>query len=605
MLKSGINSVRPYILITIFVISFYYPTFSGEFLLDDIPFIKNNSYIKMTPSISSFLFQEDGIPDQKDFKDYHTGYYRPLINLTYWLDYRLWGMQASGFRVTNIVFHLISCFLLFRLTEKLIKEKNAAFFSTLLFALHPANTESVAWVISRNNILVTIFILISLLFYINGQEKDSPASRYLAVLSFGCALFSKEFGVMVLPVIFLYNRLLMRPKPVFTKEIKGYIPFILILIIYFCLRKTVIDSLLTPSEMEGFWSRLYYVPFLILWNLRLIFFPYGLHSFIINYPVSLLNWQAVSSFAIVFIIGTVLWLKRPPKLIIFSVLSAFICMLPVLHIIPTASITLIAMRWLYLPVAFLSISIACLAKKSIIYKRDLTISCLLLVSLYFGSYTYVLTMQLWRNEDSFIQQEVYKFKNYRLAGDLAEDLFKKKSYLEAEKCYRLAIKTSPQRAYNYNNYAGFLIEAGRSGEALKLLDKARPLTMIHREQGQWYNNRGMACYVLQDIPEAIKNFKKAVCFCPEKTMFWANLGGAYGAMGNYSGSVEAIKQGLSIKKDSQSLMENLAVTYMRMGDYQKVISFIEGIPLIDRKKNDKLRNLLNLAAGKLSENIAR
>ena len=605
MLKSGLISVWPYILIMILVVSFYYPTFSGEFLLDDIPLIKNNSYIKMTPSITSFLFQEDGIVDQKDSKDYHTGYYRPFINLTYWLDYRLWGMQASGFRVTNIIFHLISCFLVFRLTEKIVNEKNAAFLSTLLFALHPVNTESVAWVVSRNNILVTIFILISLLFYINGQEKDSPAARYLAVLSFGCALFSKEFGVMVLPVIFLYNRLLMRPKPVFIKELKGYIPFILILIIYFCLRKTVIDSLLTPSEMEGFWSRIYYAPFLILWNLRLIFFPYGLHSFIVSYPASFLDWQAVSSFVIVFIIGAVLWVKRPPKLIIFSVLAAFICILPVLHIIPTASITLITMRWLYLPMAFLSISIACLAKKTIICKRDLTISCLLLVALYLGSYTYVLTSQLWRNEDSFIKQEVYKFENYRLAGDLAEDLFKKKRYQEAERFYRLAIKTSPQLVYNYNNYSGFLIEMGRPGEALKLLDKARALTMIHKEQGQWHNNRGMACYVLRDIPEAIKNFKKAVCFCPEKTMFWANLGGAYGAMCDYNGSVEAIKQGLIIKKDSQRLMENLAITYMRMGDYQKVISFIEDIPLTDRKKNDKLENLLNLAAGKLSEDIVR
>ncbi len=80
----------------------YLPTFSGDFILDDRPLIQNNPYVKTFHSPFSYFAQEDGVTDELDTGDYHTGYYRPLINLTYSLDYQLWGLNAAGFRVTNL-----------------------------------------------------------------------------------------------------------------------------------------------------------------------------------------------------------------------------------------------------------------------------------------------------------------------------------------------------------------------------------------------------------------------------------------------------------------------------------------------------------------------
>jgi hypothetical protein len=113
MIKS--QSLRHFLLISLFTILAYLPTFSGDFISDDVSLVKNNPYIRDLHSLSSYLQQEDGIVNQKDKGVYRTGYYRPLINITYWLDYEIWGMKAPGFRTTNVILHLLNCFILYYL----------------------------------------------------------------------------------------------------------------------------------------------------------------------------------------------------------------------------------------------------------------------------------------------------------------------------------------------------------------------------------------------------------------------------------------------------------------------------------------------------------
>lgn len=169
------------------------PTFRGEFILDDNPLIKNNPYIKKTQSIVSYLTQEDGISDKRDMEgNYHTGYYRPLINVSYWIDYRIWGMNAPGFRTTNLILHLLSCFVLYHLVLLFVNDQRAAFLATLLFSLHPANTESVSLVVARNNILVTLFSLLSFYFYLKARESGGYLKILISAFFLGWLHYQKS-----------------------------------------------------------------------------------------------------------------------------------------------------------------------------------------------------------------------------------------------------------------------------------------------------------------------------------------------------------------------------------------------------------------------------
>jgi len=87
-----ISKMMPTIFLCLLIISVScIPTFSGQFILDDIAFVKENPYIKEFHTLTSYLFQEDGIFND-GMGEYYSGYYRPLINFTYTLDYKIWGM---------------------------------------------------------------------------------------------------------------------------------------------------------------------------------------------------------------------------------------------------------------------------------------------------------------------------------------------------------------------------------------------------------------------------------------------------------------------------------------------------------------------------------
>ncbi len=569
----------PYLIICLIVTLSYLPTFTGDFIRDDNPLIKNNPYIKKTHSFYSYLTQEDGITNKETAVFEHTGYYRPLINLTYWIDYKLWGMKATGFRTTNLILHILTCFLLYQFLILLLNDRQASFWATLLFALHPINTESVSWIASRNNILVTLFALCSIYFYIIGSRKTNYAAMSFSVLSFTGAIFSKEFGLIILPIFFLYRRFLYRENRGIFQELSSYLPFSLVLVFYFILRSQVTGTLLSPVESGSIWSKFFYAPYLIAFNLRLIFLPFGLHSFVIHYPKTCLSWQAFTGFTCLALLGLIIWGKRKDKVIIFALLSFLIAILPILNIISTSAVTLISMRWLYFPLTFLVIVICCYLKKLIRMNRFLTLSITGLIAIYFGVYSYVLNKELWHDEDTLYRQEVLNFNNLALAGGLAENLLSKKRYLQAEKYFQLAIDLYPRNAKNYINYSALLLETSRPYAALSFLKESKSLNMPCRARAEWYNNMGTAHFNLKKQMEALKYFMKAVRLWPNEPQFWGNLGSAYGSLGDYVNSVSALRRGLDMDPDSVQLRKNLAVAYRRMGDHAQAIKVLEKIPL--------------------------
>jgi hypothetical protein len=557
--------------------------------------VKNNPYIKKIHPIASYLAQEDGITDSKDAGGYHTGYYRPIMNISYWIDYKLWGMRASGFRATNLIVHLLSCFLLFKLLYLLINDREACLLATILFAVHPVNTESVSWIASRNNILVTLFGLSAFYFYIRGWKNDSLKAMCFSVLFFMLAILSKEFGLMVLPLLFLYHRLLSEERRDAFQELTGYFVFVVILVLYFILRKTATSTLLTPSQMGNVWSRVYFFPYLVFENLRLILFPYGLHSFSIDYPKDFMGWQATAGLLSCILLGLFIWKSWNDKVVVFSVLSFLMSSVPILNLIPTSAVSLISMRWLYFPMLFILLGVARFIQKGIQVSRFMTLACVSLVSIYLGVYSYVLNKNLWHDESTFFDLEVLRFNNYHYAGGFAENLLGEEKYPDAERYFRIAINNHPQKVRNYINYSALLIDTGRAERALLCLNRAKSLAMTCNEHGQWFNNRGMAYFKLGKKGEALRNLRKAIIFSPEEPQFWANLGGTYGSIGDYENSVFVLKRGLDIAPDSIPLRKNLAVTYLRMDNPEEAICVLEEIRP-DKGAGRGVAELLNKAS---------
>ncbi len=129
-----------------------------------------------------------------------TPFYRPLLMLSFWLDARISGRQPVGYHAANVLYHLLAVWALFALLQRLLADRPTAFVLALLFAIHPAHTQAVAWIPGRNDVLLSIAAFLSLRFWLDWRHTQNTVHFFLHLLFFLMALFTKETAV-VLPLV--------------------------------------------------------------------------------------------------------------------------------------------------------------------------------------------------------------------------------------------------------------------------------------------------------------------------------------------------------------------------------------------------------------------
>jgi tetratricopeptide (TPR) repeat protein len=226
----------------------------NEFVLDDYPLIVGNDFIAHWEN-AAILCNPKYILNPYPLK---CGA-RPLTVFSLMVDYRCWGNSAFGYHLTNVLLHGLNSVVLLVIALLLFERYDgrrflAAILCSLVFALHPLQSEVVNIASFRADLLVTLFYLLSVLFFISARH----ARRYAAVLLYTCsifcftvALFSKEIAITA-PLVFVLSVLLMREK-IFSRRMLALIVF---------------ASLLAIVFMACFWSIRY--DYYILYN---AFFP--------------------------------------------------------------------------------------------------------------------------------------------------------------------------------------------------------------------------------------------------------------------------------------------------------------------------------------------
>ena len=146
----------------------YGPALRGDFVWDDNDYVSNNPTLQSAEGLRAIWFDPTSTPQ-----------YYPLVHSSYWLEYHLWGLDPLGYHLVNVVLHLISVFLLWRIL-RFLNVRGAALIAAI-FAVHPVQVESVAWITERKNVLSGVFYLSAMLIYLPlALEPDSgpPARRW-------------------------------------------------------------------------------------------------------------------------------------------------------------------------------------------------------------------------------------------------------------------------------------------------------------------------------------------------------------------------------------------------------------------------------------------
>jgi tetratricopeptide (TPR) repeat protein len=584
-MKSSIKyDFLPLIFCLLLIAIAYLPTFSGEFILDDRPFVKENPYIQRFHGLVSYLTQEDGISHQAS-DGRHSGYYRPLLSLSYTLDLKMWGMNPAGFRFTNLLLHLLICLLLYAVLRRFIRSRLSLCLAVLLFGLHPANTETVSWVSSRNNILVALFSLAVLYCHMKGNADTNGWWRICALVCFGFSLLSKEFAVMILPILICYDQVMVKNREPLLKRAKSYIPFLALILGYFVLRSMAVPEFAPPRSNISWWQSIYYTPFLIMVNLRIVLLPYGLHNFMITYPEDYLGGEALAGFIGLGMLAWALRHFRQHSSFLFAVLAFLLALFPILNIIPTSATSLVSMRWLYFPMIFLVFTAETGIRRVMKVGRTfLGTSLLILIVLYFGIYTFILNNNHWKREEDFFRNEVVLFDNRFYESDYARMLHRGGDYQKAIVHYKKALKDNPKRADTYINFASLLVEMGKPDEALQYLRRAEPLYMAQKDVAAFYNNKGVAHFRKRAFLQAIEAFQQASSVAPNELSYLNNLGLAYLEAERYGEAIDVFENCLRLEPNQLKPKKHLSLSYARSGEVEKALKVLKTIPskLADR-----------------------
>jgi len=160
---------------------------------DDEPYVTGNPHVKAGLTWDTFTWA---------FGAYEAGNWHPVTWISHALDCELYGLNASGHHITSLLIHVLNVVLVFLLLERVTGAWWKSCLVAALFALHPLNVESVAWIAERKNVLSTFFFLLALGAY--GWYAQKPGvRRYLAVtLLFALGLASKPM-VITLPFVLL------------------------------------------------------------------------------------------------------------------------------------------------------------------------------------------------------------------------------------------------------------------------------------------------------------------------------------------------------------------------------------------------------------------
>jgi hypothetical protein len=166
----------------------YRPTWNGGFLWDDDAYVINNELLTASDGWQRIWFSLDS-PSQ----------YFPLTYSTFRIEHALWGLNTTGYHWVNLFFHVANALLVWAVLARL--KVPGAWLAATIFALHPVQVESVAWITERKNVLMGFFFLLTLLAWIAFVDERTRRPRvfyYLALVTYVVALSAGKTEIMVL-----------------------------------------------------------------------------------------------------------------------------------------------------------------------------------------------------------------------------------------------------------------------------------------------------------------------------------------------------------------------------------------------------------------------
>jgi Flp pilus assembly protein TadD len=600
------------LLLSVLTILVYVNSLPNEFVFDDLGLIVSNGAIRDIRNIPAILGAHGNVA------------YRPLRTASFAVDYFLFGLNPAGFRAVNIALHILNGALIFFLFRVLLRDPRPALLAAILFVVHPIQTDSVAYISGRRDILFTLFYLVGFACYVRYRETDRLRYVFLSGFAYLLSLFSKEMAISLPVLCVCYD--MIRSIPVTTDKrplapwqavveairtaVRGNRVFyavgaggLLFLIWFFAFR--VSPSLQRTMYGGGLGPTLLTSARIFVHYLKLLVFPLTLNAdYSYNaFPVSrsLSDPRALIALAILGAVGWgIMRLLFFARWAAFGGLWFFITLLPVSQIIPHHE--MVAEHYLYLPSAGVFLSASVLIQRSLARERRKVpiIAAFTLAVLLLGVRTVVRNRD-WRDSRTLWTKTIQTApESARAHTNVGEIAIRQGRFLEAYREFREALRIKPDDAIHHDNLGVVLLRHGLFDEAenefretLRILpsyQKARVnlgLVYLSRRQldqaeeqfrtalasngvtqvsrAEVLNNLGIVLALKRRGREAEQAFAEAVRLAPDYADARANLGKAYLENGMSKESITQLVEAVRLKASDARVHYMLGQAYYEQG----------------------------------------
>lgn len=482
----------------------------GPLFWDDADWILNNlSLHSLSWDNIKFIFSHDVLAGIGQVSNY----YRPFLFLTFLANYLVSGESPVSYHLVSNGLHILNAGLIFYLVVRWLGTKRVAFLASLLFLIHPLQTEAVAYISGRGDPLSAFFMLIGLVIYPYTQQSTGWRKVAFWLLSVGVmilAVLSREtavlFPVYLGVVLMAFSRFDYRiedPRSLGSGEYKGtflsrfkkafvsVLPFVGISVIYGLLRLTVLNfqNTLNFYQQGNIYSenlvyRVYTFFHALVVYLRLIVWPVGLHMDR-DIPVSLSildYWSWLGGLIIIGLIGWLFWLYLKSLssefgVWFFGVSIFFVNLIPTSGLIPINA--RIYEHWLYFSLFGIAIITGFYLDRFLTYLKLKNNSIYVIFYLLFIIYISFLSVQtikrniLWGNvEKLYLNILYYEPNDVRVLNNLGNWYSGENNNIKAAPLYRQAIEADPNQPAPYYNLGNIARDSRQIVEAEALYKKA-------------------------------------------------------------------------------------------------------------------------------------
>ena len=604
--KHRIFNIRYDVLICLFLVIAtliaYWQVRNHNFLsFDDHLYILHNQHVNNGLSLKSISWA---------FSFTDIAYWHPLTWLSHMLDCQLYGLNSSMHHTTSLIFHIINCLLLFLVFKGTTGAVWKSAFIAALFALHPINVESVAWVAERKNVLSTLFWMLTLLTYCYYSLQPGFYRYFLTLFCFLLGILAKPMLVTLPFVLLLFDYWpLERLRYSSTTNTDRYkkasllhlilekLPFFLLAgaSIYISSLSVQHHGIVVSTESVSMKLRVAnalvsYVKYIekMIWPKNLaVFYPF---------PDTVPLWQILGAALFLVCVSILVFRARAKPYLVVGWLWYIGTLVPAIGLIQAGLWPSIADRFAYVPLIGLFVVIAwgvpdLVARwryKKIVLATTATVLLLIFTAASRSQNRY------WANNIALFKHSLDVTNDNDVAHQkLGEALAAQGKTDEAIRHYYEALRIKPDLVAAHLNLGVALREEGKINEALKHFSMA---LRAEPDCAEAYYELGVTLEKQGNFDAAVRHYSEALRIKQEFVKGHNNLGNAMARQGNFESAVYHYNEALKINPNYAGAHYNLGMIYANKGEVEEAIFYFKKTLEVSPNMPAALYNLSWIAA---------